>query len=191
MGLLLIKIYSSTRYTVHGRGAKHGSVEHIISVWIHSRPVSNGDSFQSVFSRMPSLSHPKSHFWALFSSWRHQRQFKTVRFLHPLPKVKVTGHFLHFFPKNATFFRPKKGPRTGLSHSLTHLTAIQFSDHAKSMAQITERIFNEAPSRCRSQKSIIFRRTKKKCTSVFLHYRMDRALRAIRTHVDLLKEFWN
>ncbi len=51
-----------TRYTVHGRGAKHGSVEHIISVWIHSRPVSNGDSFQSVFSRMPSLSHPKNHF---------------------------------------------------------------------------------------------------------------------------------
>ena len=148
-----------TRYTVHGRGAKHGSVEHIISVWIHSRPVSNGDSFQSVFSRMPSLSHPKSHFWALFSSWRHQRQFKTVWFLHPLPKVKVTWQLFALFSKNATFFRPKKGPRTGLSHSLTHLTAIQFSDHAKSMAQITERIFNEAHSRCRSQKSIIFRRT--------------------------------
>ena len=143
---------------MHGRGAKHGSVEHILSVWIHSRPVSNGDSFQSVFSRMPSLSHPQNHFWAPFSSWRHQRQFKTVRFLHPLPKVKVTGHFLHFSPKNATFFRPKKGPRTGLSHSLTRLTAIQFLDHAKSKAQITERIFNEAPPRCRSQKSIIFRR---------------------------------
>ncbi len=158
----------STRYTVHGRGAKHGSVEHIISVWIHSRPVSNGDSFQSVFSRMPSLSHPKNHFWAPFSSWRHQRQFKTVRFLHPLPKVKVTGHFLHFFSKNATFFRPKKGPRTGLSHSLTHLTAIQFSDHAKSMAQITERIFNEAPSRCRSQKSIIFRNKRRNGHQFFI-----------------------
>ena len=99
-----------TRYTVHGRGAKHGSVEHIISVWIHSRPVSNGDSFQSVFSRMPSLSHPKNHFWAPFSSWRHQRQFKTVRFLHPLPKVKVTGHFLHFFPKMPLFFVQKRVP---------------------------------------------------------------------------------
>ena len=94
---------------MHGRGAKHGSVEHIISVWIHSRPVSNGDSFQSVFSRMPSLSHPKSHFWALFSSWRHQRQFKTVPFLHRLPKVKVTGHFLHFFFQKCHFFPSKKG----------------------------------------------------------------------------------
>ena len=154
-----------TRYTVHGRGAKRGPVEHSISVWIHSRPVSNGDSFQSVFSRMPSLSHPKNHFWAPFSSWRHQRQFKTVRFLHPLPKVKVTGHFLQCFPKNDTFFRPKKGPRTGLSHSLTRLTAIQFSEHAKSKAQITERIFNEARSRCRSQKSIIFRSSRSRSRS--------------------------
>ena len=167
-----------TRYTVHGRGAKHGSVEHIISVWIHSRPVSNGDSFQSVCSRMPSLAS-KNHFWAPFCSWRHQRQFKTVRFLHPLPKVKVTGHVLHFFSKNATFFRPKKGPRTGLSHSLTRLTAIQFWDHAKSKAQITERIFNEAPPQMPFAKINYFPKPKeKKCTSVFLHCRMDRALRA-------------
>ena len=97
----------------------------------------------------------------------------------PFTKGKSHRPLFALFSKNATFFRPKKGPRTGLSHSLTHLTAIQFSDHAKSMAQITERIFNEAPSRCRSQKSIIFRRrTKKEWTSVFLHYRMDRALRA-------------
>ena len=69
---------------------------------------------------------------------------------HFAPFIKVTCNFLHFPPKNATFFRPKKGPRTGLSHSLTHLTAIQFSDHAKSMAQITERIFNEhAPDAAR------------------------------------------
>ena len=66
--------------------------------------------------------------------------------------------FCIFFQK-CNFFHPKKGPRTGLTHSLTQLRAIQFSDHAKSKAQITERIFNEAPPRCRSQKSIIFRRT--------------------------------
>ena len=100
-------------------------------------------------------------------------------FLHPLPKVKVIWQLFALFSKNYNFFRPKKGPRTGLSQSLTRLTAIQFSDHAKSMAQITERIFNEAPPRCRSQKSIIFRtKPKEKCTSVFLHCRMDRALRA-------------
>ena len=72
-------------------------------------------------------------------------------------KSHMTTVCTFMFSKNATFFRPKKGPRTGLSHSLTRLTAIQFSDHAKSMAQITERIFNEAHSRCRSQKSIIIR----------------------------------
>ena len=75
----------------------------------------------------------------------------------PFTKAKSHRPFFALFPKNTDFFRPKKGPRTGLSHSLTHLTAIQFSDYAKSMAQITERIFNEAHSRCRSQKSIIFR----------------------------------
>ena len=95
----------------------------------------------------------------------------------PFTKGKNHRPLFAFFLKNATFFRPKKGPRTGLSHPLTRLTAIQFSDHAKSMAQITERIFNEAPSRCRPQKSIIFRRSRS--TSVFLHCRMDRALRAI------------
>ena len=99
----------------------------------------------------------------------------------PFTKGKNHRPLFAFFLKNATFFRPKKDPRTGLSHSLTHLTAIQFSDHAKSMAQITERIFNEAPSRCRPQKSIIFRTHEGGCTSVFLHYRMDRALRAKNT----------
>ena len=135
---------SYTRYTVHGRGAKHGSVEH------------NMDSF----SVTPPTSVQNSVIFARFTKGKSHRPLFAL------------------FSKNATFFRPKKGPRTGLSHSLTHLTAIQFSDHAKSMAQITERIFNEARSRCRSQKWIIIRTKEKEWTSVFLHYRMDRALRA-------------
>ena len=161
---------------------EHGSVEHIISVWIHSRPVSNGDSFQSVFSRMPSLSHQKSHFWAHFSSWRHQRQFNTMWFWHPFPKVKVTWPLFALFPKNATFFRPKKGPRTGRYQSLTQLTAIQFSDHSKSKAQTTSRQEPWSTLQMSLEKSIIFRTNAKERsrsrTSVFLHYRTDRALRA-------------
>ena len=105
----------------------------------------------------------------------------------PFTKGKNHRPLFAFFLKNATFFRPKKGPRTGLSHPLTRLTAIQFSDHAKSMAQITERIFNEAPSRCRPQKSSIFRT---KHTSVFLHCRMDRALRANTILSEMRYETW-
>ena len=80
----------------------------------------------------------------------------------PFTKGKSHRPLFALFYQKCHFFRPKKGPRTGLSQSLTRLTAIQFSDHAKSMAQITERIFNEAPSRCRSQKSIIFRRRRRR-----------------------------
>ena len=90
-------------------GARSTGRLNILSVWIHSRPVSNGDSFQSVFSRMPSLSHPKNHFWALFSSWRHQRQFKAVWFLHPLPNVKVTWSLFALFFQKCHFFSSKKG----------------------------------------------------------------------------------
>ena len=154
--ILYPRYRTHTRYTVHGRGAKHGSVEHIISVWIHSRPVSNGDSFQSVFSRMPSLSHQKiisEHFFFVTPPTSVQNS----AIFAPFTKGKSHMTTFRTFFQNCTFFRLKKGPRTGLSHSLTHLTAIQFSDHAKSMAQITERIFNEAHSRCRSQKSIIIR----------------------------------
>ena len=122
-----------TRYTVHGRGAKHG-LEH---------------KLLRVFSVTPPTSVQNSAIFAPFTKGKNHR---------PL---------FAFFLKNATFFRPKKGPRTGLSHPLTRLTAIQFSDHAKSMAQITERIFNEAHSRCRSQKSIIFWTEKKNGTHQF------------------------
>ena len=67
------------------------------------------------------------------------RQFKTVWFWHPFLPVKSHDHFLHFFLKNVFFSRPKKGPRTGRYHSLSSLTAIQFSDHSKSKRQTTSR----------------------------------------------------
>ena len=164
---------------MHGRGAKHGSVEHIISVWIHSRPVSNGDSFQSVFSRMPSLSHPKNHFWAPFSSWRHQRQFKTVRFLHPLPKVKVTGHFLHFFPKMPLFSSKKGSPNRPVplansfnGHPVFGSRKINGSNYRKDLQWSTLQMplakINYFPDEEGEGR-----------TSVFLHYRMERSLRAI------------
>ena len=68
---------------------------------------------------------------------------------------------VRFCPPPMSLFPSKKGSRTGRYQSLTSLPTIQFSDHSKSKAQTTSRQQpREAPSRCRSQKPIIFRRTK-------------------------------
>ena len=128
------------------------------SVWIHSRPVSNGDSFQSVFSRMPSLSHPKNHFWAFFSSWRHQRQFNRVWFLHPLPKVKVSWPLFALFSKNVTFFRPKKGSlNRPIPVANASLGGSTFRTPKNRCVKLPVGRTMRGPSISPSQKSIIFR----------------------------------
>ena len=129
-----------TRYTVHGRGAKLELLR-------------NTDASMDPFQTWNQSKNMRMELRPSYvSAYARIRKIEKTVILTLFLPVKSHNHFLHFSPKNVTFFRPKKGPRTGLSHSLTHLTVIQFSDYAKSMAQITERIFNEAPSRCRSQK---------------------------------------
>ena len=73
----------------------------------------------------------------------------------------------------------KKGPWTGISQSLTSLTAIHFLDRSKSKAQITRkpRPFLHIPFTKINYLTDERRRTRR--TSVFLHYRTERALRAI------------
>ena len=108
-----------------------------------------GAKLERTISRIDQLVLPSQH-WNLGLvekmgqsdlRWAHvtHRQFKTVWFWHPFLPVKSHDHFLHFFLKNVTFSRPKKGPRTGRYHSLSSLTAIQFSDHSKSKRQTTSR----------------------------------------------------
>ena len=106
---VLTLIISITRYTVHGRGAKHGSVEHIISVWVHSRPVSNGDSFKSVFSRMPSLSHPKKSFLSTFFFVTPPTSVQNSAIFAPFTKGKSHRPLFALFFQKCHFFPSKKG----------------------------------------------------------------------------------
>ena len=151
-----------------------------------------GAKLERTISRIDQLV-PPSQYWNMGPvemmgqsdlRWAHvtHRQFKTVWFWHPFLPVKSHDHFLHFFLKNATFSRPKKGPRTGRYHSLSSLTAIQFSDHSKSKRQTTSRQEPWSTLQMPPAKINYFPngrtdgRTKR--TSVFLHCRTDRALRA-------------
>ena len=127
----LEQLFRVTRYTVHGRGAKHGPVEHIVSVWIHS------------------------------SSWRHQRQFNRVWFLHPFLPVKSHVHFLNFFPKKSFFFRPKKGSlNRPIPVANASLGGSTFRTPKNRCVKLPVGRTMRGPSISPSQKSIIFRRTK-------------------------------
>ena len=148
-----------------------------------------GAKLERTISRIDQLVPPSQH-WNMGPvemmgqsdlRWAHvtHRQFKTVWFWHPFLPVKSHDHFLHFSLKNATFSRPKKGPRTGRYHSLSSLTAIQFSDHSKSKRQTTSRQEPWSTLQMPPAKINYFPDEEEgRRTSVFLHYRTDRALRA-------------
>ena len=74
----------------------------------------------------------------------------------------------------------EKGPWTGCYHSLTTLTLIHFLITQNPRLKLPRSSSPVTPSRYRSQKTIISRRRRRRRrTSVFLHYRMEKALRAI------------
>ena len=141
---------TTSRYTVRGRGAKH--------------------FFPSGSELGPTFSLIRSR-----TSLPEQLDFRQ----YPGMKSRQIKHFVfQNVRKKSHIWWSKKGPWTDRSQSLTSLTAIHFLDRSKSKAQTTGRQKPRATLQIPLAEINYSWHGEEERTSVFLHYRTERALRA-------------
>ena len=140
-----LRTHSVTRYTVRGRGAKRRTSSALPTTYLWSKTT-----------------------WPRLAAYARSRQFNQNFPSGPYQgkeSVRCEEYRFLTFSLKCEKSRSEKGPWTDCSHSLTTITPIYFLITQNPRLKPPRSNSSEAPSRCRPQKSIISRSSRR--TSVF------------------------